>query len=385
MTIRNGQPIGTPALHGAGLRSHGQAPLPSNRRGYLYDRGLAAYDSFTSISLLGRLEPAIERHLARANRPIHILEWGAGHGHAARTLKDRYGDRVVIDNVTNQHDTHPKNTTAFRHIVHADAAALTTLPQPAYDIILSIYGGSYHIDDPMHVMETSARHLGLGGEVFLMVAPDRLGRLTKPVIPAHSEEDRLDSDSAPADFMRRALGVAISRALGMELAMNRELTSATAYGSLYMRRTRADVELSDILLRGSLLFLEDASAENTDPRQALDLSNTPFPLTRNARLGIEHLDWCQRYADILNQRHGLSITVGFYEVAGGPLRTDLAQLPATAHAIGQSLFADAGYTRDAMPQNVLQYYLNQMLTTLTMKTFPLHGTLRSMDITSGIF
>jgi|GEM_PF-6798112 len=145
-------------------------PTPSKIPHYYDNRGIKAYNSFTSITPFGRLEDVITRLLKqRGGRPVEVLELGAGRGNVAAWLKARFGDEIEIDNISlDPNEVYDVNRRAFRNNVGLDINKITHLPR-SYDIIISIYGGSFYASSPLDVARMVVRALRVCGEAFLLL------------------------------------------------------------------------------------------------------------------------------------------------------------------------------------------------------------------------
>lgn len=267
---------------------------------YTLDRTLADYDLFTKLSQLDTIAGAIQRRLDAGICPVRVLEFGAGHGNAARRLKDAFGDKVEIDNQSFANEVAPENRSAFKSHIIAFTEDLRTLPHD-YDLIIGIYGGPFYSEDIRNSVGLITSHLVLGGEAFVLFSKDVF----------------------PDEMMMEYGGIflAASRALGMEvehkkiLNMNYPLYPPRM---LYIRRLGARADLFEVA----------RSAIEIQWQVLREVQN----ITEEDWRGLKSLSFEQRglIVDMAAQRVGgrlnLPLRFGYRENAGGEILTGWEQL-----------------------------------------------------------
>ncbi len=271
-----------------------RAMVDENRRssGYFETRGLKEYDSFTIPSQMGPMRDAVKRMLDSGKKKVRIMEFGPGQGRAAKELKDEFGDRVIIDAVIlDAGEILPECETAFRNVVEADIKDVKELPSKEYDLILSIYGASFHADNPKHVYELAGDHLALGGEAFLMTMHDGVKDKFLPLeSPAYN---------------------AASRALGLEISSKQRIEEGI-FTQTFMERT-------------GTTDTKTVMANATDLGERIH-RDTPLSARTTAADFAEFMNSMKLAAARIGEEIGLKIEHGFRMKYGDRIRTDWENL-----------------------------------------------------------
>ncbi len=128
----------------------------ADAKAYVIDRSLGTYRNITSLTLMGDLLRNLETRAERGGRALRVLDVGSGEGVAARTLKEKLGNRVHVETV----DRYPMESGSDRHYESEwkDAAI-----ERDYDVILSIFGAHAHHDgDLLPSLDKALSHLAPG-------------------------------------------------------------------------------------------------------------------------------------------------------------------------------------------------------------------------------
>lgn len=142
---------------------------------YRTDRGLAASSTWTEASPFGKIEAKVEARLGSSSvyraAPLKILTIGPGLGRLESDLKDIFGEFVSIDSFALNDAVAPENWHALDNLFIGN---LDTHRLPAgYDLILSIFGSSYAVDQ-RRVLGRVVDSLNPGGEAFFLVTGEMI-------------------------------------------------------------------------------------------------------------------------------------------------------------------------------------------------------------------
>lgn len=124
-------------------------------------------NAMTRHSALGPLDKAVERAVVRRqkeNSPAKILAIGAGQRLMEAQLKELFGNRIEIHEVSPSYAELKSAVDVELPISGIDDAEL---PKDYFDLIYSFYGNIYGRDQ-IHILQKVIDSLAIGGEAFLM-------------------------------------------------------------------------------------------------------------------------------------------------------------------------------------------------------------------------